>query len=106
MKITTILIVFACLIGAGRPARAQAGGTTTVTTADIQRLQDAIYDASQDVSRLRARDGVLASDLQAQLDDARDETVYLKVKLRKNEPISRFEFGDLRDRVEDIRSRA
>ena len=34
----------------------------------------------------------------AELDDARDEAIYLKVKLRKNEPIARSEYSDVRDR--------
>jgi len=79
---------------------------TSVTTADIQRLQDSIYDASRDVAQLRGRDSVMASQLQAELDDARDEATYLKVKLRRNEPIPRVEYADLRDKIENIRSRA
>jgi hypothetical protein len=84
-----------------RPAAAQS-----VTNSDIQRLQDTIYDASRDVAQMRSRDSATASQLQAELDDARDETVYLKVKLRKNETISRSEYADVRDRIENIRSRA
>ena len=83
-----------------RPAMAQ------VTPADIQRLQDDVYDASRDVSQLRSRDATLASQLQSELDDARDEAIYLKVKLRKNEPIARNDYTDVRDRIESIRSRA
>jgi hypothetical protein len=83
-----------------------AASAQGVTSADIQRLQDSIFDASRDVTQLRARDGSLASQLQNDLDDARDEVVYLKVKLRKNERIDRNEYLGLRDRIEDIRSRA
>ena len=86
-----------------RPAAAQS---QSVTSSEIQRLQDAIYDASRDVAQLRSRDSATASQLQAELDDARDETVYLKVKLRKNEPISRSDYADVRDRIDNIRSRA
>jgi hypothetical protein len=85
-----------------RPSLAQS----SFTNADIQRLQDAIYDASRDVTQMRSRDGSLASQLQSELDDLRDETIYFKVKLRHNEPISSSAFNDVRDRVEDIRSRA
>jgi len=88
--------------GVAAPARAQS----SVTTADIQRLQDVSYDASRDLAQARTRDAVLASQLQAELDDARDEVIYLKVKLRRNEPISRGEYNDVRDRLENIRSRA
>ena len=90
-------------------ASAQTTRTTagqTVTTADVQRLQDTIYDASREIWDVRTRDNSLASQLMSELDDARDEATYLKVKLRKREPISRSEFNDVRDRVENIRSRA
>ena len=83
-----------------------AAGQTAVSNADIQRLQDAIYDASRDVTQVRTRNSALASQLEDELDDARDEAVYLKVKLRKNEPITRGEYADLRDRIDDIRTRA
>jgi hypothetical protein len=105
MKVTslwTLLLAFVLAGSAPRPAAAQSD----VTSGDIQRLQDTIYDVSRDVAQVRSRDAALASQLQAELDDARDETVYLKVKLRKNERISRSEYSDLRDRVENIRSRA
>jgi hypothetical protein len=91
-----------------RPTASQRSTASqmTVTSADVQRLQDTIYDASRELSDVRTRDASLASQLQAELDDARDEAIYLKVKLRKHEPISRGEFNDVRDRVENIRSRA
>jgi hypothetical protein len=77
-----------------------------VTSADVQRLQAAIEDASRDVAAMRGRDGALASDLQSELDNAREDVTYLKVKLRRNEPISDREFGDLQARIDNIRSRA
>jgi len=79
------------------PAAAQAN----VTGADIQRLQDSVYDVSRDLSAVRARDARLADSLQAQLDDLRDEVIYLKVKLRKD-TVSRAEYTDLRDRIERV----
>ena len=87
------------------PARSSAA-QSGVTSADIQRLQDSIYEASREISQIRSRDTSLSSQLQAELDDARDEATYLKVKLRKRESIARSEFSDVRDRVENIRSRA
>jgi hypothetical protein len=96
------LMALGLLLAAPRPAFAQAN----VTSADIQRLQDNIYDASRDVAQARSRDSALGAQLQSELDDARDEATYLKVKLRKNEPIPSSEYGDLRDRIENIRSRA
>jgi hypothetical protein len=69
-------------------------------------LQDQVFQASGDVSRLRATDSSLASRLETELDDLRDEVIYLKVKLRKEGSVNRTEYTDLRDRLQDIRSRA
>ena len=85
---------------------AVAAAQTTVTTADIQRLQDQIYDAGSDLSRLRSRDASQADRLQADLDALREEVIYLKVKLRKDGTVPRSEYSDLRDRIESLRTRA
>jgi hypothetical protein len=97
-------LVFALALAAGSPTPAAA--QSTVTSTDVQRLQDSIYDASRAVAQVRSRDASAAAQMQAELDDAGDEAIYLKVKLRKNEPIARNEYADVRDRVENIRSRA
>ncbi len=78
----------------------------SVTQADIQRLQDSIYQAGSDVSQLRSRDAGRASRLQAELDELREEVIYLKVKLRKENTLARAEYADVRDRIDDLRSRA
>lgn len=78
----------------------------TVSSSDIQRLQDQVYQASSEVSRLRSTDSSAAARLESQLDDLRDEVVYLKVKMRKEGSVNRSEYTDLRDRVQDLRSRA
>ena len=83
------------------PAAAQS----TVTTSDIQRLQDDIYQASTDISRLRSTDATGAARMQDELDDLRDEAVYLKVKLRKDGRVDRSEYSEVRDRVQNLRSR-
>jgi hypothetical protein len=113
LRFSTPLVLAAALgVGAAGSAAAQtprttrAGAQTSVTSADIQRLQDSIYEASRDLSQIRSRDNTLASQLQAELDDARDDATYLKVKLRRREPIARSEYADVHDRVENIRSRA
>ena len=77
-----------------------------MTQADIQRLQDNTYLAERDITTLRSRDAGRASQLQAELDDLKDEVIYLKVKLRKDRTLTRTEFGDVRDRIESVRSRA
>ena len=93
--------VAALLVGSlAAPAVAQ-----TVTQSDIQRLQDNVYLADRDVSQLRTRDASRATQLQTELDDLRDEVIYLKVKLRK-EGLQRTEYAATRDRIEDLRTRA
>jgi hypothetical protein len=77
-----------------------------VSSTDIQRLQDQVYEASSDISRLRGSSGDTAARLQTELDDLRDEVVYLKVKMRKEGNVSRSDYADVRDRLQDLRTRA
>lgn len=113
-KLVVIMRKMACVEGSVRallvaalavlavPAAAQ----TTVSPADIQRLQDEVYMASNDISRLRGTDAAAALQLQDELDELRDEMVYLRVKLRKEGHVSRSEYADLRDRLQQLRARA
>lgn len=98
-----VAIAALCISGLPAPAAAQA---QTVTAADIQRLQDNVYLADRDLTTLRGREAARATQLQAELDELRDEVVYLRVKLRKERTLSRSEYADVRDRIEDVRSRA
>jgi len=93
-----VSLVTALLLAA--PASAQS-----VTTTDIQRLQDQVYAAGSDVSRMRGG-GDMTSRLQDELDELRDEVVYLKVKLRKDGSVNRREYEDVRMRVQQVRARA
>lgn len=85
------------------PAVAQQ---STVTTADVQRLEDRIDDASKDISQLEGRDAAETSQLRRDLEDLRDEATYMKVKLRKRERVAREDYWVLRDRVDDLEARA
>ena len=95
------IIVAAVLLLAPMPTLAQA----QLTAADIQRLQDNVFDTASDVSRLRQRDPRLADSLERDLDDLRDEVIYLKVKMRKT-GATRAEYMDLRDRIDRLRGQA
>jgi hypothetical protein len=95
-----VAALFAAILSA--PATAQ----TTVSQADISRLQDNVYLAERDVQQLRGRDSTRAGQLQAEIDDLRDEVIYLKVKLRKERSLARTEYADVRDRIDDVRTRA
>ncbi|MGH9371859.1 MAG: hypothetical protein ACRD15_10050 [Vicinamibacterales bacterium] len=83
-----------------------AAAQQNVSSNDIHRLQDQVYQAGSEVNRLRSSDATLASRLETELDDLRDEVVYLKVKMRKEGTVNRSEYSDLRDRLQDLRSRA
>jgi hypothetical protein len=96
-------VLVAAVLMLAVPAAAQQ---QRVNTTDIQRLQDDVYQASADLSRLRSSDSTLAAQLQSELDDLRDEVTYLKVKLRKDGSVDRSEYTDLRDRIQDVRLRA
>jgi hypothetical protein len=77
-----------------------------VTTTDIQRLQEDTTQAATDLSQLRTRDAGRANQLQTELDELRDEVIYLKVKLRKERSLPRAEYLNVRDRIENLRARA
>lgn len=94
--------IAALFVALATPALAQ----TTVTTTDIQRLQDQVYEASNDITRLRASNNSMAADLQPQLDDLRDEVVYLKVKLRREGSVSNRDYAEIRDRLQNLRASA
>ena len=85
---------------------AVAAAQQSVSSSDIQRLQDQVFQAGSDVGRLRSTDATLASRLENELDDLRDEVTYLKVKMRKEGTVNRSEYAELRDKLQDIRSRA
>jgi hypothetical protein len=95
-----LLAAIVLCLSLARPAAAQ-----NVTASDIQRLQDQVYDVSNDVSRMRGSQDN-SSRLQGEIDDLRDEVVYLKVKLRKEGSVSRSEYTDLQNRIDDVRSQA
>ena len=77
-----------------------------MTDTDVQRLRQALADATSEVERVKTRDAATSSRLSRELDDLRDEVAYVRVKLRKEGRVSRAEYFDLRDRIDDLRSRA
>jgi TolA-binding protein len=103
-SIRRIATVSAVLVALAVPVAARQ--STSVTQADVQRLQDNIYLAERDIQQARSRDNARATKLTSELDDLRDEVIYLKVKLRKERTLSRAEYGDVRDRIDDLRARA
>ena len=96
------LLALSWMLCTSVPALAQ----TAVSSGDIQRLQDEVYQASADVSRLRTTDALQAGRLQDDLDRLREDVIYLKVKLRKESRVSRSEYDQVRDELLELRSRA
>jgi TolA-binding protein len=113
MKLMHIVRPAVLLLALAAPAMAQsskngvhAAGQSNVTAADIQRLQDQVYDTSNEISRLRSHDQALADQLQSRLDDARDDVVYLRVKMRREGSVNRTLYNDVRGQIDSIRSEA
>ena len=102
----TIIVTSLLLLASVAATGAQTPNRTALTAADIQRLQDSVFEASSDLSTLRERDPRRAESLRSELDDLRDEVIYLKVKMRKESGATRAEYSDLRDRIERFRSDA
>jgi hypothetical protein len=99
------ILARACGVAALMLAFAMPAAAQNVTATDIQRLQDQVYEASRDLTRLGGNTDAMGR-LQTELDDVRDEVAYLKVKLRKEGRVNRNEFDDVQRRVQDLRSRA
>lgn len=98
-----MMLMLVLMLAVPAAAQSGSGAQSAVTTSDIQRLQDQVYDTSNEIARMRGGD---RDRLQSQLDDVRDEVVYLRVKMRKEGSVSRADYNDLRDRVQSIRNEA
>jgi hypothetical protein len=92
---------------AGAPALAVPASAqpTAATAADIQRLQDQVYNLDREISGMRTSDPQRVHQLQSELDELRDEVVYLRVKLRREGTLSRNDYTDVRSRLDDLRGR-
>lgn len=90
------------MVPAAALAQTQGGmrSNAAVTTSDIERLQDELFQASSDVSRARTSDRAV----QDELDELREEVIYLKVKLRKEGRVTQNEYLTVRDRIQSVRS--
>ena len=92
---------------AGAPALAVPASAqpTAATAADIQRLQDQVYNLDREISGMRTSDPQRVHQLQSELDELRDEVVYLRVKLRREGTLSRNDYTDVRSRLDDLSGR-
>jgi len=83
---------------AAAPADAQ-----TVTRADIERLEVLSNEVALDVEDALRRNNALGN---TEFEMLREEVIYLKVKQRKNERITRAQYNDVRSRLLSLQSRA
>jgi hypothetical protein len=90
----------AAVVALAGPAAAQ-----DMTASDLTRLQQTADQISTDLTELRTRDRIAARSMQAELSDLEDEIIYLKVKLRKERSVARYEYTDLNNRLSNLRSR-
>lgn len=101
-----VLCVAAMSLGLIAPVTAGAQAPSSVDSADIQQLQDNVLLADREVSELRSRDASRADTLRTELEATREDVVYLKVKLRREHAVTRNEYVEVRDHINDIRARA
>lgn len=83
---------------AAAPAEAQ-----TVTRADIERLEVMSNEVALDVEDALRRNPSLNN---TRFEELREEVIYLKVKQRKGERITRAQYNDVRNRLQALQSSA
>src|SRR5690349_4257752 len=90
--------IFTVLLLLPATGRAQ----TAMTSTDVQRLQEELTTVENELSRVRSSNPDLASRLNTEYEDLRDEVTYLKVKLRKEGTVPRTEYHATRDRIDTL----
>jgi TolA-binding protein len=100
-SVRQLLVAVAAVAVLAGPAAAQ-----DMTTSDVTRLEQTVDQIGADLLQLRQRDRAAARALQAELNDLEEEVTYLKVKLRRERVVSRADYMDVRDRLENLRARA
>lgn len=93
-----IMFAAALTLLAAAPADAQ-----TVTRADIERLELLSNEVAADVDVAVSRNNSLGT---SEFELLREEVIYLKVKQRKGERITRVQYNDVRNRLQSLQSRA
>jgi hypothetical protein len=99
-SVRQLLVAVAAVAMMTMPAAAQ-----DMTASDITRLEETVDQVAADLVQLRQRDRAAARALQAELYEIDEEVTYLKVKLRRERSVSRADFLDVRDRLENLRGR-
>lgn len=99
MRAQGIALALVLVVGFAGVLRAQA----PVTAADLTKLEATADDIAKRADGFRASDPTLAGEVVKRLGDLRDDITYLKVKLRRGEPVSRDEYNLVRDKLETLK---
>jgi hypothetical protein len=91
--------------GAAVALLATSAAAQEMTTSDVQRLEQTADQIGDDIVNLRSRDRTAARTYEAELTELEDEITYLKVRFRRERSVPRAHYVDVRDRLEDLRSR-
>ena len=85
---------------------ASVGAQAPVSAADLTRLDTTVTEIERQLATLNKTDVTLAAEVDKSLADLRDEVTYLKVKFRREGSVTRVEYSNLRDKLENLRVRA
>jgi len=100
-SVRSVLVALAAVTLLATSAAAQE-----MTASDVQRLEQIADQIGDDIVNLRSRDRTAARTMQDELTELEDEITYLKVRFRRERSVPRAHYVDVRDRLEDLRSRA
>jgi outer membrane murein-binding lipoprotein Lpp len=101
-SVRQLLVAVAAVAILGGPAAAVA---QDMSASDVSRLEQTVDQINSDLVQLRQRDRAAARSLQAELLTLDEEVTYLKVKLRRERNVSRADYMDVRDRLENLSAR-
>jgi hypothetical protein len=101
-SVRQLLVAVAAVAILGAPAAAVA---QDMSASDVSRLEQTVDQINSDLVQLRQRDRATARSLQAELMTLDEEVTYLKVKLRRERNVSRADYMDVRDRLENLSAR-
>ncbi|MBA3272052.1 MAG: hypothetical protein H0T71_16230 [Acidobacteria bacterium] len=99
-SVRQLLIAVAAVAVVAGPAAAQ-----DMTSGDVTRMEQNLDQLGSEILTVRKRDRAAARSFQTELSDLEDDVTYLKVKLRRERVVSRADYFDVRDRIENLRSR-
>jgi hypothetical protein len=86
-------------------AAASAAQQQSITSADIERLQDGVAEVNADLATLRERDADRAAAIEREVEILREDVVYLRATLRRQGEVSRSEFDQTEKELAALRQK-